>query len=97
MTTTSFSVSGQRDGRLVTLTWTDGELSGDDPATVAWVKELAQLLEGTMQGQLGGPYTMTDHLASPYTARAIMRSVFRGPTTFSGALPTIELPPGAVM
>lgn len=93
---TSFSLTGMRNGQTVTVTWTDGRLSGDHD-TVAWVEFLAEELDGTMQGPLGGPYTTTDHLASPYTARALMRSVFSGKPVFSGALPPIDLPPGAVM
>lgn len=94
--TTTFSISGMRNGAHITVTWTDGALSGDAD-TAAWIETLATALDGTMQGQLGGPYTTTDHLSSPYTARALMRSVFPGTTTFTGALPTIHLPDGAIM
>lgn len=93
---TTFSISGQRNGRLVSVTWTDGKLSGDHD-TVVWLEQLAQILDGTMQGQLGGPYTTHDHLSSPYTARSLMRSVFTGKTTFAGKLPAIDLPEGAIM
>ena len=96
MATTTFSISGERNRRHITITWTDGELSGDPP-TVWWIRQYAQMLDGTMQGQVGGPYTTHDHLQSPYTARALIKSVFPGPTTQHGHLPAIDLPDGAIM
>ncbi len=93
---TTFAISGERNGRHITITWTDGELSGDPP-TVWWLRQYAKMIEGTMQGQVGGPYTTHDHLASPYTACAIIKSVFPGPTTQHGNLPTIDLPAEANM
>ena len=91
-----FAITGERGGKFVTVTWTDGALSGDAEA-VAALKRLAHALDGTLQGQLGGPYTLTDHLGSPYTACALMKRLFvRGTTDQEGKLPPLNIPPGAI-
>jgi len=93
---TTFAITGLRGGKRVTVSWTDGTLTGD-AETIAWLKRLAAMFEGKMQGQPGGPYTYTDHLASPYTARVMMLSVFeRGTTSQSGHLPLLDIPDGAI-
>ncbi len=92
----SFSIIGLRGGKRVTVTWTDGALTGDAEAVTA-LKWLAQRLDGTLQGQPGGPYTMRDHLSSPYTACALMKLLFeQGTTTLRGRLPLLEIPDGAI-
>jgi len=97
-----FSLTGQRrgappDAKPVTVTWTDGALSGDDDA-VKWLELLAQEFEGRTIRPFVGPMTTTDHLSSPYSAYMLMRSIFqRVPQpTLTGALPEIDIPPGAV-
>jgi hypothetical protein len=94
---TQFSISGERNGRHITITWEDGVLGGDDPDTVAWIKQWAEMLEGQVMGMLVGPKTRHNHLESPWSARSIITHVFPGKTTFEGKMPTIEVPPGAML
>lgn len=95
-----FTLSGRRNGQPVRLTWRDGQISGADHATVAWLHELARALDGTIQGLPGLPATTHDHLRSPYTAYALMRSLFPGATTLDQPLPPLDLsdvPDGAIL
>ena len=93
---TTFSVTGLRGGKRVTVAWTDGVLTGDADA-VAFLKAEALGLTGTIQGHPGGPYTMRDHLANPYTASALMQSIFvRGTAHQSAGLPPLDIPDGAI-
>ena len=93
---TTFSVTGLRGSKRLTIAWTDGTLTGD-AETVDWLKHIATELDGTLQGQPGGPYTVTDHLSSPYTACALMRLMFeRGTATQTGKLPLLDIPDGAI-
>ena len=93
---TTFSITGLRGDRRVTIAWTDGTITGDAEA-VAALKQMAQIFEGVPRGQPGGPYTTTDHLSSPYTACVMMRDLFeRGSTTQHGSLPLLDIPDGAI-
>lgn len=93
---TTFSITGLRGDKRVTIAWTDGKITGDADA-VATLQAMADALEGTVQGQFGGPYTVTDHLSSPYTACAMMKLLFeRGTTTQTGKLPLLDIPDGAI-
>jgi len=93
---TRFTLRGVRGAHAAAVTWEDGDLSGD-PDAVALVRHLAETFEGHPAGQLGGPYTVTHHLVSPYTACAFMRLVFSNRPTLDGALPRLpDPPPGAV-
>jgi hypothetical protein len=78
---THLTFSGIRNHKRVTITWEDGKLSGHAP-TVAWIRRYAVLLEG--------------HLADPYVAAEIIRSIYPGAVTMEGELPLREVPPGAV-
>ena len=92
----TFSMTGLRGGKRLTVAWTDGVITGDAEC-VAALKQLAVIFEGVPRGQPGGPYTTTDHLASPYTAVAMMRDLFeRGTTTQHGKLPLLDIPDGAI-
>ena len=94
--TTTFSITGLRGGKRLTVTWTDGALTGDADA-IQMLKRLATGLDGALQGQPGGPYTTHDHLASPYTAAALMKTLFaRGTTSMTGHLPPLDIPDGAI-
>jgi hypothetical protein len=93
---TRFSISGERNGQQISITWEDGELGGD-PDTVAWIEQLAEMYEGQAVGMLVGPRTRHDHLQSQWSARSLITSVFPGKTTFEGAMPTIQAPPGAIL
>jgi len=94
---TRFSITGTRpNGMRATLTWEDGKLGGDR-TLVGWLTDYAAALDGTLQGQPGGPYTLHDHLSSPYTARALMRSLFRrGTIRQRGETPPLAIPAGAI-
>jgi hypothetical protein len=91
-----FTIHGQRTGKHVSVTWRDGALVSNDPATVQWIQELAQQLDGTIQGLPGLPSTTHDHLSSPYTACALIRTVFPGKTHQDQPLPPLDIPPGAI-
>lgn len=91
-----FTISGQRNGHSVSVTWRDGAVSGNDDATVQWIRDLAHQLDGTIQGLPGLPSTIHDHLSSPYTACAIIRSVFAGSVTQDKPLPPLDIPPNAI-
>jgi hypothetical protein len=92
-----FTISGQRNGQSASVTWRDGAVSSDsDPALARWVRELAAALDGTIQGLPGLPATTHDHLSSPYSACAIIRSVFPGKPQQDQPLPPVDLPPGAI-
>jgi|SRR5690348_9702140 len=102
MADVTFALTGARrgaaqDAKLVTVTWTDGNLSGDDDA-VKWLELLAQECEGRTIRPFVGPMTTTNHLNSPYSAYMLMRSIFqRTPQPkLTGALPEIDMPPGAI-
>jgi hypothetical protein len=69
---TSFSYTATHGGRVVTLTWTDGVVSGTDAAAVAQVLRLAAGYDGALAGPPNGPYTRKRHLDSPYTARVLL-------------------------
>lgn len=93
-----FTLTGKRGGdAAVSVTWSDGLLSGDRDA-VAAVRQLAVAYEGRTIGQAGGPYTTRGHLRSPYTARYLMQMVFsERPTLTAGKVPSIDAPPpGAI-
>jgi hypothetical protein len=95
-----FSVSGERNGVQQRVTWRDGVLSGADEAsrqTAEWITQLAQMYEGQLHGGTGAVATTHDHLRSPHTAYALIRSVFPGRTTLEGSLPPLLAPPGAVI
>ncbi len=93
---TSFSITGLRGGKRVTVAWTDGKITSDAEA-VERLHLIAELSEGVCRGQPGGPYTTTDHLSSPYTACAMMKLLFEPRTTTqTGKLPLLDVPPGAI-
>ncbi len=97
---TTFTLTGPRGDQTVSMTWTDGELSGD-PDAIAMVQLLAQGYEGHSISLTGTHrYTHHDHLSDPYSACAIMRSVFSVPWEIrmtEGGLPPLSPPPeGAV-
>ena len=92
---TRLAFSGLRNGQLVRVVWEDGSLSGDLEA-VAWIRHIAELLEGQILGPIGGPYTSSSHLLNPYVAAELIRSIFPGEVRQVGDLPARMAPPGAV-
>ena len=92
-----FTVSGQRGGAPVSVTWRDGVVMSDDQdATAAWIRHLAALREGAPLRYGAAPATLHDHLQSPYSACGLIRSVFAGPVTQDRPLPPLDLPPDAI-
>ncbi len=96
MTTFSLTaMQGKRRKRPVTLTWTDGVVTGSDKKAVAQMEQLAHDFDGALLGPPNGPYTTEQHLASPYTARMLMLMVLRykatAPPAPFPARPTLRL------
>lgn len=91
----TFTITGQRDGRRISITWTDGALSGD-AETVEWIEHLAAQLDGKSQRYGAAPATLHHHLHSPYSACGLIRSVFSGRVEQDQPLPPLDLPPGAI-
>ena|GEM_PF-2015178 len=93
---TRLTFTGMRNRKPITITWEDGELSGD-PDTVAWIKYYAAAMEGSIVGPVGGPYSTTDHLSDPYAASELIHSIFPGSVKVEGELPLRSAPPGAIL
>lgn len=95
-----FTIRGLRDrpARRVSVTWRSGVVtSSDEDVTARWITELARGLDGTPQGLPGLPTTLHNHLSNPYSACAIIRSVFSGAIEQDRPLPQLApLPPGAI-
>ena len=84
MTTFSYTdLRGKRRKREVTLTWTDGVVTGTDAEAVAQVKRLAAGYDGALIGPPNGSYTTKKLLDNPYTARVLGRKA----RLTAGALP----------
>jgi hypothetical protein len=99
----TFSLTGVRGGRTITLTWSwspvDGGTVSGDPEGVEIVYRLAAYWEGKLIGLTPAPKTTHNHLSSPYTACRLMRDCLdRHPyPTLTGRLPMLpDVPPGAV-
>jgi hypothetical protein len=94
---TRLTFTGERGGREISITWTDGDLAGDRD-TVEWIQQIARMAEasGTIVGGIGGPYSTSHHLANPYVAAEIIRSMFPGDVRQEGLLPPRVAPPGAI-
>jgi hypothetical protein len=95
---TTFSYTASRGRRLVTLTWTDGVVTGDDEQAVAQVNAFAAGYEGSLSGPPNGPYTRKRHLDSPYTARVLLLLVLGHTARLTaGALPRQADPPAGAI
>jgi hypothetical protein len=94
---TRLTFAGLRNGRHTSVTWEDGALSGD-PDVVEWIEYIARIAEAsaTIVGGIGGPYSSHDYLASPYSARELILSVFPGEVRQEGDLPPRIAPPRAI-
>jgi hypothetical protein len=99
MTTFSYTaLRGKRRKREVTLTWTDGVVTGTDAEAVAQVKRLAAGYDGALIGPPNGPYTTKKHLDNPYTARVLLLLVLgREARLTAGALPRQADPPAGAI
>jgi hypothetical protein len=100
---TQFTITGERNGATVSITWRDGKVgatvAGDAASLAAAgvVRELAKRCEGQIRDPPGLPKTSTQHLRSPYGACDIMQSIFPGKTELEGKLPPLADPPkGAI-
>lgn len=85
-----FTIQGKLLGRLCTVTYDRGELTGDEFA-VESARRRAEALEGQAVGPVCGPYTTTGHLREPLSAAFIISDVFDEVTGAWGDLP--EPPP----
>jgi hypothetical protein len=92
---TRLTFTGKRNGKQISITWEDGALSGEEP-TVGWIQRYAAAMDGKPIGPVGGPYSTTDHLADPYAASELIRSIFPGSVQVEGELPARLAPPGAI-
>jgi hypothetical protein len=92
---TKLTFTGTRNGKQISITWEDGALSGDEQVT-GWIKHYAAAMDGQIVGPVGGPYSTTDHLADPYAASELIRSIFPGSVQVEGDLPYRIAPDGAV-
>jgi hypothetical protein len=74
-----------------------GQLSGD-PELVAAAIDRASALEGERIGPIEGPYSRTNHLASPISACTILADLFvPGTVTLTGDVPERPpIPPNAI-
>jgi hypothetical protein len=92
----TYTVNGTIGPDTHTVTWTDGELSGDAPA-VERIHARAEELEGELVGPPTGPFTEVDHLQDGLSALFIMDEVFDAITEATGDVPEApEVPEGAV-
>jgi hypothetical protein len=93
----TFTLQGERDDKTIELTWTDGDLSGDEEA-VQFVESLASLYEGAV---IASPTdsTVHDHLKNSASAASLMQMAFSGRPvcTYTDIPPVPEPPKGAVM
>ena len=77
-------------GYPATLTWEEGQLSGDGQARLETLA-LANELEGqAVLATPSGPSTVRDHLKSAFSAIVLMGQLFTPDSKWSGELP--ELP-----
>lgn len=84
-------------GEFISVTWTDGKLSGD-PGAVAAIEWMAAGYDGMAIRPPGGvgPTTRHRHLRSPYTARWLMLQAFAAdppPEVTAGAVPPLTAAP----
>jgi hypothetical protein len=88
---TSFTVAGSFKGRMVEITWIDGNLSGD-PEVVALTKGWVTTLEGPEIVSSGSPSRPTDGLSDPYVAYKLIQTLLKDSEIVSGELPPIADP-----
>lgn len=97
---TSFTLQGTFLGKLTSITWMDGELSGDDDFLVELVQRDAAGYEGHMIASSAGITSEHNHLKDPYIAHTLISRWLaeKQPEIIAGELPPIPEPPkGAVM
>jgi hypothetical protein len=88
---TSFTLAGSFKGRMVEITWIDGNLSGD-PEVVALTKGWAITPEGPEIVPSGSPSRPTDDLSDPYVACMLIQTLLQELEIVSGELPPIADP-----
>jgi hypothetical protein len=88
---TSFTVTGHRGQDVVSITWTDGVLSGDESAC-RMVRAIAEHSEGTYVPCPPAAGVSHDHLQNAWSTFALMHSVFSDtPRVTAGELPEVVL------
>lgn len=89
-----FTISGHHNGKPASITWNDGELSGDEDAIRA-LRQLAQ--EREFAEIVCMPPIPVDGLRNPLASMVLMGQALHPMTGSSGNLPTFPTaPPGAV-
>lgn len=92
----SFTVTGRIGAQSYTVTWDEGEITGDDAAVDA-IEAYADAHEGKRIGSPTGPFTEVDHLSDPLSAAMIMDEVFDEITAEEGDVPKLpDVPDGAI-
>lgn len=72
---------------MASVTWEDGQLSGDQQA-ILLLQSQAAVWEGREVGPDEGPYTLTDHLQSPISTGWLLNMLFQpGSIQISGDEP----------
>jgi hypothetical protein len=84
--TYDFTYTGEIDGRLLSVSWKNGRLTGDTEA-VEQLEEMAADLGGELVGAPGWSETDSDHLSSPVSALLLMDHLFKGQGKISGTYP----------
>ena len=91
-----FTLTGLWHNRDVTLSWSDGILTGTDELALKLINDLATHAEGKL---IGGPISSSthDHLSNPYTAYELCTMLLGTRATFTGYFPPLPDPPdGAI-
>ncbi len=91
----SFSTTGRIGSQTYTVTWEDGEVTGDQDAVDA-IEAYADAHEGKLIGSPSGPFTEVDHLSDPLSAAMIMDEIFDEIISEEGDVPELpDVPEGA--
>jgi hypothetical protein len=81
-----FTATGKFRGQPATVTWADGELSGDAEAVDA-LQRLAQEREGQVVALGDLHETETEHLSDPLSAYVLIRELLGRDAEITGSLP----------
>jgi len=81
-----WTVKGKYKGKQVEMVWDNGKLSGSLKLINA-LRRRAALLEGTLVGPVGGPFTQRHHLQDPLSAIYLVWDLFDEDPKASGEIP----------
>lgn len=89
-----YTLTGKLHGRPVSITWNDGELSGD-PEAVQALRDLAARREGTRVLYPEWVQTRHHHLASPVSTYVLAKEILGRFARITGTFPkSPKLPEG---